>query len=217
MKYKGVVFDFNGTLFWDTPLHNKSWDIFLEKYNMNMSDSEKNKIVHGRTTPDILRTLFGKKMSEEEIYSSRYEKEVIYQKLCVDTGLKLADGVVELIEFLRDNKIEYTIATASSLNNVDFYFSYLGLDKYFDRSKVSYDDLTVKGKPNPDLFLRAFEKITIPANETVIFEDSYAGIEAAENSGAGHIYIVNSTGDDYSRFHHDVIKNFGEVNRNIFI
>jgi beta-phosphoglucomutase len=217
MKYKGVVFDFNGTLFWDTSLHNKSWDIFLEKYNMSLSDSEKNEIVHGKTTPDILRVLFNGKMSEEEIYSSRYQKEVIYQKLCVDTGLQLAEGVVELLEFLRSNKIEYTIATASSLNNVNFYFSYLGLDKYFDRSKVSFDDLTVKGKPNPDLFLRAFENISIPAYETVVFEDSYAGIEAAENAGAGYIYIVNSIKDDYSRFTHEVIESFSEVKRGYFV
>lgn len=212
-----MVFDFNGTLVWDTPLHNKSWDIFLKQFNMSFSDLEKNKIVHGRTTPDILRSLFGTKMNEEEIYASRYQKEIIYQKLCVDTNLKLADGVVELLEFLQDSEIEYTIATASSLNNVNFYFSYLGLDKYFDRSKVSYDDLTVKGKPNPDLFIRAFNNIGVQASETVVFEDSYAGIEAAVNSGAGYIYIVNSTKDDYSKFNHEVIESFNDVNREYFV
>jgi HAD superfamily hydrolase (TIGR01509 family) len=217
MKYKGVIFDFNGTIFWDTPLHNKAWDIFLKKFSLSLSDEKKNEVIHGRTTPDILKYLFDRKMSEEEIRSFRYEKEVVYQKLCVDNGLKLASGVVELLEFLKENNIAYTLATASSLNNVDFYFSYLNLDKYFDRNKVSYDDGTVKGKPSPDLFIRAFDKLSVEGKNAVIFEDSYAGIEAAQNSGAGFIYIVNSTRADYSRFSHNIISDFSEVDKNIFI
>jgi len=217
MKFKAAIFDFNGTLFWDTPLHNKAWDIFLEKFGIQLNDKEKNEIIHGRTTPDILKTLFDRKMTEEEIVAFRFQKEEVYQKLCVETGLKLAEGVVNLVNYLKEINIKYTIATASSINNVNFYFSYLGLDKYFDRTLVAYDDGTVKGKPSPDLFLRAYEKLSIRSDEAVVFEDSYAGILAAENSGAGKIYIVNSTGDDYSRFDHSVITNFAEVEKNIFI
>ncbi len=42
MQIKGVIFDFNGTLFWDTPLHNNAWDIFLEQHELYLSDSQKN-------------------------------------------------------------------------------------------------------------------------------------------------------------------------------
>jgi len=40
MKYTGVIFDFNGTLFWDTGLHNEAWQIFLDKYNLHLSDEK---------------------------------------------------------------------------------------------------------------------------------------------------------------------------------
>lgn len=46
MKIKGVIFDFNGTLFWDTTLHNKAWDIFLERHSFELSDNEKNEKKH---------------------------------------------------------------------------------------------------------------------------------------------------------------------------
>lgn len=41
MAIKGVIFDFNGTLFFDTHLHNRAWDIFLDRYSLMLQDVEK--------------------------------------------------------------------------------------------------------------------------------------------------------------------------------
>jgi beta-phosphoglucomutase-like phosphatase (HAD superfamily) len=50
-----------------------------------------------------------------------------------------------------------------------------------------------------------------------MFEDSVAGILATENAGAGKIYIVNSYGENYSRFSHEIITDFAQVDRKLFI
>ena len=47
MAIKGVIFDFNGTLFFDTHLHNQAWDIFLKKHSFVLTDEEKNLKIHG--------------------------------------------------------------------------------------------------------------------------------------------------------------------------
>ena len=60
-KYKGIIFDFNGTLLWDTKLHNHAWDIFLDKHNIVLSDDEKNKVIHGKTNEVILKIIFDNK------------------------------------------------------------------------------------------------------------------------------------------------------------
>jgi len=57
-KIKGAVFDFNGTLFWDTSFHNRAWDIFLENHSISLSDSEKHESLHGRTNREILLNIF---------------------------------------------------------------------------------------------------------------------------------------------------------------
>ena len=95
MKIKGVIFDFNGTLFWDTKIHNKAWDSFLEKHNLELSDNEKNKKIHGKNNKDILNGLFQKELSTEEIKRFGEEKEKIYQELCLQLNMQLAPGAID--------------------------------------------------------------------------------------------------------------------------
>lgn len=216
MKIKGVIFDFNGTLFWDTRLHNTAWDRFLENHQINLSDQEKNEKIHGRNNKDILNTVFAADLSDDLIASMSTEKELIYQSLCLQSEITLAPGSEDFLRFLKKQDIPFTIATASSLINVDFYFKHLDLDRYFERSKVIYNDGSIKSKPHPQLFQKAMDALGLEGNEVLIFEDSIAGIRSAENANAGQIMIVNSTDDDYSKWKYQVIKNFAEVDRSIF-
>ncbi len=217
MKIKGVVFDFNGTLFWDTKLHNQAWDLFLAKNGIVLTNEEKNKKIHGKNNKDILTNIFFKPLSKSEIKQLTIEKENIYQKLCLQTNMELAPGAKEFLIFLRSSNIPYTIATASGLENVDFYFRHLALNDFFDRSKIVFNDGQIPSKPNPQIFQKAIKILEIQNDETLIFEDSIAGIMAAENANAGTIIIVDSNNDDYNKWDHQKIKNFNEVDRTIFI
>lgn len=216
MIYKGVVFDFNGTLVWDTPYHNQAFDIFLEKHNIQLTDEEKTIKIHGKTNPDIMRGIFERELTDKEIVDFSVEKESIYQQLIID-DLHFADGVVELFDFLKQHEIPFTIATSSDFFNVDFYFREMNLARWFTPENVVYNDGTLKGKPEPDIFLRAAAKLKLSPAELVIFEDSKAGIVAAERAGAGKIYIVDSIqDDDLKAFGHEIINHFDEVNKKLF-
>lgn len=217
MKIKGVVFDFNGTLFWDTKLHNQAWDLFLAKNGIVLTNEEKNKKIHGKNNKDILTNIFFKPLSKSEIKQLTIEKENIYQKLCLQTNMELAPGAKEFLIFLRSSNIPYTIATASGIENVDFYFRHLALNDFFDRSKIVFNDGQIPSKPNPQIFQKAIKILEIQNDETLIFEDSIAGIMAAENANAGTIIIVDSNNDDYNKWDHQKIKNFNEVDRTMFI
>ena len=216
MQIKGVIFDFNGTLFWDTSFHNKAWDIFLEKHELNLDDLQKNKKIHGKNNYEIFTSLFSRDLSINEIQSLSIEKENIYQELCLQQRMELAPGAVDFMEFLRIQQIPFTIATASDIYNLEFYFKHLELDQYFDKSLVVYSDGNVKSKPHPEIFYMAMSKLNLKANEVLIFEDSIAGIKAAENSKAQEIIIVNSNNDDYSKWNYKKIVDFSEVDRRLF-
>ena len=167
---KGVIFDFNGTLFWDTPLHNLAWDGFLENHGISLTHREKNEKIHGKYNQDIFRTLFSRTLSREEEQTFIREKEGIYQQLCLKGELKLAPGAETLLKFLSKQRIPYTIATASGKENVDFYFRYLGLADYFDPSKVIYNDGSFPGKPQPDIFLKASQTLGLEPHETLVLK-----------------------------------------------
>ena len=214
--YKGAIFDFNGTLFWDTAFHDRAFDIFLEKHGVQLTDEEKRVKIHGQTNPDIMRGIFGNHMTEKQIHDFSQDKELIYRGLCKN-DLKLASGAEELFDFFKAKGIPFTIATSAGIENVSFYFENMHLDRWFSLDKVVYNNGTFRGKPHPDVFINAAGKLELLPEQTVIFEDSVPGIEAAENAGAGKIYIVNSYGENYSRFSHDIITDFSQVDRKLFV
>jgi beta-phosphoglucomutase len=214
MEKKGIVFDFNGTLLWDTPLHNKAWDNFLEKYGFALSDDDKHRVLHGRLNREILKELFEGRPTEEEIERYGLEKEYEYQRLCNELeNFSLAEGVVELFEKLSREGIPYGIATASGVENVEFYYKRLKLDRWFRKEHIIYNDGSMRGKPFPDLFLKAMAALGLEGRNTVIFEDSVSGIKAAEAAGAGKIIIVNSNNCDYKEWEgkYPIIRHFKEV------
>jgi len=213
---KGAIFDFNGTLFWDTAFHDLAFDIFLEKHNIQLTGEEKRIKIHGQTNPDIMRSIFGVQLTEKEINDYSQDKELIYRQLCIN-DLKFAPGAEDLFDFLKANNIPFTIASSSGIENISFYFANMGLDRWFSLDKVVYNNGTFRGKPYPDGFLAAAKKLQVRPEECAIFEDSVAGIEAAENAGAGKIYIVNSYGENYSRFSYDIITDFSSVDRKLFV
>ena len=214
-KIKGAIFDFNGTLFWDTAFHDLAFDIFLGKHDLQLTDEEKRVKIHGQANPDIMRGIFGNQLSEKEIADYTQDKESIYRQLCIN-DLKLAPGAEDLFDFLKEKEIPFTIATSAGIENVSFYFENMNMNRWFRLDKVAYNNGTFRGKPFPDVFLAAAKKLDVLPEETIIFEDSIVGIEAAENAGAGKIYIVNSYGENYSRFAYDIITNFDRVDRKLF-
>lgn len=216
MGYKGVIFDFNGTLFWDTNLHNRAWDLFLSRHRITLTDAEKHEQFHGKNNADIFAALFPGGLSKDAADRLAAEKESIYRELCLQTRMVLAPGAVAFLEFLSARALPFTIATASMADNVAFYFEKLNLARWFDRSRVVYNDGTIRGKPDPEIFNRAIETIGISGGDVIIFEDSVAGIRAAELAGAGEVIIVNSNNEDYGRFTHPVIRDFAEVPHDLF-
>ena len=213
--FKAAIFDFNGTLFWDTAYHDKAFDVFLEKHNIQLTDDEKRVKIHGKGNPDIMRGIFGPHLTDEQVDEMAQEKELIYRQLCVN-NLHFAPGAEDLFNFLKDEGIPMTIATSAGIENVDFYFEHMQLDKWFSIDKVAYNDGTFRGKPHPDVFQVAAQKLNLQPQKTVMFEDSMAGILSAESAGAGKIYIVNSYGENYSRFSYEIITDFSQVDRNLF-
>ncbi|HEY5508730.1 MAG TPA: HAD family phosphatase [Paludibacter sp.] len=215
MSYKAAIFDFNGTVFWDTSFHDRAFDIMLAKHGVTLTDAEKRTKIHGKTNPIIMRGIFGEQLIDMDVESMGQEKELIYRQLCIN-DLHFAPGAEDLFNYLATNEIPMTIATSAGIENLDFYFEHMHLSRWFSIDKVAYDNGSFRGKPHPDVFMAAAAKLELDPQETIIFEDSIAGIQAAEAAGAGKIYIVNSYNEDYSRFPHEVITHFNQVNRDLF-
>jgi len=215
MKNGGVIFDFNGTLFWDSEYQESSWDKYLETHNIKLTLAQKKEYIHGRNGKDTLEYLFKRKLDEHEVEQYSEEKEIIYRNECLKHEMKLAPGAVELLKYLKVQNIPMAIATASGKTNVDFFINRFNLLDYFSEEHIIYNDGKIKGKPHPDIFEKAIKKLGVICSESIIFEDSFSGIQAAINCNVANVIIVNSTKENYSDFKFPIIEHFDEFDRNL--
>ncbi len=193
MKFKGVIFDFNGTLFYDTPKHIEAWREYSARLRGTpFSDDEMEKHMLGHTNEDIIAYAIGEKPDKKMVQRLAAEKEAVYREMCLNDmkNTKLAKGAVEFLEYLEQNSIPHTIATASDKTNVDFFIEIFHLKNWFDVSKIVYDDGKIPNKPEPDIYLKAASNLSLKPCECLVFEDAMAGIESAKRAGIGGIVAV---------------------------
>lgn len=220
---KGIIFDFNGTLYWDSKLHYDAWREFSKILRGRaFSDEEMRDKMFGHTNEDIIEYAIGKKPSAEMVEKYAKEKESLYRKQClVDReNFKLAPGAIEFLDFLKENNIPRTIATMSEWDNVEFYIKEFNLARWFELDKIVYSDGTIPGKPAPDIFMIAADKIGLNPKECVVVEDAIAGINAAKSAGIGKIIAIASLEpvEFYKQIDgvSEIIKSFDDINRSIF-
>lgn len=221
MTIKGIIFDFNGTLFNDTELHNIAWIEYSAKLrNGKAFDTyELEHYMYGRSNAEIIEYAIGRKPTQEKVDKYAWEKEECYRQLVLKNpeNIKLVNGAEELLDYLKEKNIPMTIATGSEINNVKFFIEIFNLKKWFDTSKIVYDDGARLGKPHPDIYLEALKVMDLKAEETLVFEDSYSGITAANEAKIGKIIAINENPETFK--HKDkvykVIKDFTEFDRNL--
>lgn len=193
--YKGIIFDFNGTLYWDSAKHKQAWREYSKKLRGTpFSDEEMIKYMFGRTNEQIIRYAISKQPTPQMVQELGDEKEALYRQMCLDDSenFHLADGVVEFLDFLKENNIPRTIATMSDKNNVDFYIEHFELAKWFDVDKIVYSNGIIPGKPAPDIYEIAAKNLDLTPQECIVVEDAVSGIDSAKAAGIGKIIAICS-------------------------
>ena len=119
-------------------------------------------------------------------------------------------GFIDFIRSLKENHIKTAVATAAPKVNLDFLLEHIDLRNDFD---VLIDDSEVdKGKPDPEIYLKAAEKLGFSPELCLVFEDSLAGIQAAINAGIKVIGVTTTNPPENMQNTNLVIKDFTEIN-----
>lgn len=192
MRYNGIIFDFNGTLFFDTDLHIQAWDtIAMRIAGEHMTKETLVQKYWGLANVDLIQRMTNNTLSTEECERLSVEKEALYRQYVKNNpSAALAPGVIEFFNYLKQHNIPFTIASASIKENINFYVSHFHLDQWIDPNTIVYDDGTYNSKY--EMYLEAMERLHV-SDHVIVFEDSINGVLAAKKANANVIAISSDS------------------------
>ena len=120
-----------------------------------------------------------------EVHRLSLRKEALYREIVLEKGLEALPGVHAFLDRLRQAGVPTCVGSSTHRLNIDTILDAMGFVGLFD-DIVTAEDVSA-GKPHPDVFLKAASKINRPPGRCIVFEDAFAGIEAAR---AGGIKVV---------------------------
>ena len=207
---KGVIFDMDGLMIDSERVTFYWYRQYLKKTGQDM-------------TEDFYKNLLGKtKEGCKDIMLKEYGSDFEYDKclqwvhdqmaLQFETeGVPVKKGLIKLLEYLKHNGYKTMVATSSDRNRVDVILKNAGIDIYFDGAICG--DEVKHGKPDPEVFLKACDKIDIKPEEGLVIEDSEAGIKAAHDGKIKVICIpdMKYPGKEYENMTYEILQNLEQV------
>ena len=213
---KAVIFDMDGVIVNSEAIYEQADKEIFKHYGINLSDEELQNYI-GVNLLDIWTDLLSKYQLKDQ-YSDYQVEDFIeehvhshYEVLSESDELNLMPGIKDWFEYFKANNYKMIIASSSYAPIIELIYQKFGLDKYME----GYVDgnSVEKGKPEPEIFLKAAEKLQLKAEECLVIEDSEHGITAANKAGMKSIGFARNTDYNQDLSSADIlIKEFNQQN-----
>jgi beta-phosphoglucomutase len=175
----GAIWDMDGTLVDTAELHFRAWEAVCRELGRDFSRADF-AATFGRRNPEIFTALFGDRLSDAEAARWGDRKEELY-RAAAGRGVELLPGVRGLLEGLHRAGFRQAIGSSAPRANLELILRLTGIDGYFD-AIIGMEE-TQRGKPDPQVFQVAAERLRVPAARCVVLEDAVAGVQAARAAG----------------------------------
>lgn len=176
----GVIFDWDGVIIDSAPQHEESWERLATEERKALPPDHFT-LGFGKKNEWIIPNLLKWSGDPTEIHRLSLRKEALYREIIVERGLSALPGVHAFLENLRAARVPTCIGSSTHRENITTILGVLGFEGLFG-GMVTSEDVT-HGKPHPDVFLKAAAKTARLPERCVVFEDAFAGIEAARAGG----------------------------------
>ena len=195
MEKPAFIFDLDGTLIDTEKLYRKYWPMALRDYGYELSDERALKLRSlGRPfAPAQFKEWYGEDFDYNLVRQRRKE----YVEGHIEKyGIELRPGVKEILEYLRDKNITVAIATATDLERTKKYLEMTQISEYF--TDIICATMVKCGKPAPDIYKYACEKLNKKPSECFAVEDAPNGVKSAYDAGLKVIFIPDQAPSDDS-------------------
>lgn len=181
MRYDLVIFDNDGVLVDSEPISNRLLAAYLTELG------------HPTSYEDSIRDYMGSAMHRvHELVLERTGRrlpgdfdDVFHARVfaAFERELKAVAGVVDVLEKLVGDRVPYCVASSGSHERIRVGHRTTGLERFFDEGRIFSAEDVGRGKPAPDLFLYAAERMGVVPERCVVVEDSPLGVQAAVAAG----------------------------------
>ncbi|RIW13759.1 HAD family phosphatase [Algoriphagus lacus] len=178
----------DGTLVDSIPFHQEAWLRFLGNHGIHLRPEDFHAQNHGNLN-EMIRRFFPHEASREKRLELGEEKEITFRKI-YQPFLKEINGLTAFLEALKHHQISCHLATMGDQNNINFTLDGLRICHFFDTITGGHEVL--KGKPDPEIFLKSMEKAGVNPESALAFEDSGGGIRSAKAAGLQVIGIATT-------------------------
>jgi len=202
-----VIFDLDGVLVDSFMAHLQSWLDLGKEYGARMTE-DIFPSTFGRTSFEIIQELWGPGLSEQKLSEMYRKKEILFrQRLLLDVSPK--NGAMELIDSLEEAGFLLAVGSSAPPANVMLSLERIGRLQSF-KAVVTGADVAA-GKPHPEVFLKAAERVGVEPENCAVIEDSTAGIQAALSAGMHAIGLVGTNTAEKLRNAHLIINTLKEL------
>jgi beta-phosphoglucomutase family hydrolase len=188
---RAFVFDMDGTIVDNMDFHTQSWVAFFRRHDLAIDPDEFFRTTAGRQGKEILRSFLGAGLSDDDVAAMNREKEQIYRDL-YEPHRKAVEGFEAFIAQAKARGVALAVATSGPPANIAFVLDGLDLRRHFDAVVGAAD--VQRGKPHPDVFLKAAEQLGVAPAGCIVFEDAPLGVEAGRNAGMPAVVLSTTLG-----------------------
>lgn len=189
---KAVIFDMDGTLVDSTNADFVAWQKLFSFYNKQLTFSEYMPLL-GIKSAQVVKEFLPVE-NEEEVQFALTKKLVFFHEFISDNGIYPVPFADVFLKQIKQYNLPLALATSSRRAKMEMVMEKLNLLIYFDTMVTGGD--VKNGKPAPDIFLKAAEKLNMLPGDCIVFEDAANGVAAAKNAGMKCVALASHLSHD---------------------
>ncbi len=188
MLVRAVIWDMDGVIVDSGDDHYRSWRDTFKTQGVDFTEKDFQR-VFGQRNDAIIRKIMGISLTQASIDRLAEEKDALFRQI-VKSHVKPFPGVTALLKTLKANGILAAVASSAPLENIHLILSEAGIAGYFQA--LVFGREVSEGKPSPQIYLLAAQKLGAEPANCIVIEDAVAGVEGAKKAGMRCIAVTNT-------------------------
>ena len=184
---RAIIWDLDGVIIDSADEHRRAWQRLAHETGVTFTDADF-WATFGKRNDDIIPLIWGH-IPPQQLQELANRKELYFREFVREAAVPLP-GSMELMRGLHEAGFPQALATSTPIENIALIKELLHLDHYL--SALVSGETVARGKPAPDIFLRAAEELHMPPPPCLVIEDAVAGVQAALAAGMRCIAVAGN-------------------------